>query len=164
MIRFIGAAAAGIGGGLAIAMLSLLGDLLAIPLLLAPFGASCVLVFGVPNSPFVKVRNIVGGYLISAAMGLIATALLGPGPAGAAIGVALAIPAMMLSETIHPPAGAVPIIVALTGPGPSFLLAPVGAGALLLVLMGVLFRQAPSWPVFHRIRHSAVPDRPGAPR
>lgn len=164
MIRFIGAAAAGLGGGLAIAILSMLSDLLAIPLLLAPFGASCVLVFGVPTSPFVKFRNIVGGYLISAAMGLLAVTLLGPGVAGAAVGVALAISAMMLTDTIHPPAGAVPIVVALTQPGLSFLLAPVGAGALLIVLLGIVFRRAPSWPVFHRIRQSVAPDRPGALR
>ena len=141
-MRLKEAAVAGLGGGLAIAALSALGDLSGVPLLLAPFGASCVLVFGVPGSPFAHPRNVVGGYLISAAMGLAAVALLGSGTAGLATGVALAIAAMMLSGTIHPPAGAVPIVAALTHPGLTFLLAPVGAGAVLIVLIGKLYRLA----------------------
>jgi CBS-domain-containing membrane protein len=111
------------------------------PLLLAPFGASCVLVFGVPASPFARLRNVVGGYLVSASVGLGAVAVLGPETAGMAAGVGLAIMAMMATDTVHPPAGAVPIVVALSRPGLSFLLAPVAAGALLIVVIGALYRR-----------------------
>ncbi len=133
---------AGVGGTIAIASLSILGEILTLPLLLAPFGASCVLVFGVPASPFARPRNVIGGYLVSALMGLGAVALLGTATAGMAVGVGLAIAAMMITETIHPPAGAVPIVVAFTHPGLSFLIAPVGAGAALIVLIGILYRRA----------------------
>ena len=163
MSRPLEAAVAGIGGGLAIATLSTLSDATAVPLLLAPFGASCVLVFGVPGSPFAHPRNVIGGYLVSATTGLAAVALLG-GVAGLAVGVGLAIMAMMLTGTIHPPAGAVPIVVALTQPGLSFLVAPVAAGAVLIVLIGVLYRKVATAPAFHRIRRSAAQDREDAPR
>jgi CBS-domain-containing membrane protein len=164
MSRPVEAAVAGLGGGLAIACLSILGDTLAVPLLLAPFGASCVLVFGVPGSPFAHPRNVIGGYLVSAAVGLAAIALLGGGGAGLAAGVAAAIMAMMLTHTIHPPAGAVPIIVGLTHPNLWFLLAPVGAGSVLIVLTGILYRRLSALPAFHGIRQSAVADRPDSPR
>jgi CBS-domain-containing membrane protein len=159
MSRPFEAAVAGIGGGLCIASLSFLGDTLAVPLLLAPFGASCVLAFGVPGSPFAHPRNVIGGYLVSAAVGLAAVAVLGGGVAGLAVGVGLAIMAMMLTGTIHPPAGAVPIIIGLTHPGLWFLLAPVGAGAVLIVLIGLFYRRAATAPAFHRIRRSAAHDR-----
>jgi len=164
MSRPFEAAVAGLGGGLCIASLSVLGDTLAVPLLLAPFGASCVLVFGVPGSPFAHPRNVIGGYLVSAAMGLVAVALLGGGAVGLAAGVGAAIAAMMLTHTIHPPAGAVPIIVGVTHPSLWFLLAPVGAGAVLIVLIGILYRRLSALPAFHRIRRSVFPDRSGAPR
>ena len=65
---------AGLGGAIAIATLQTLGGLLAVPLLIAPFGASCVLVFGVPASPFAHPRNVIGGYLLgSIPFGVIAT-------------------------------------------------------------------------------------------
>jgi CBS-domain-containing membrane protein len=166
MARIVEGAVAGIGGGLAIASLSSLSDTLAVPLLLAPFGASCVLVFGVPASPFAQPRNVIGGYLVSASVGLAAVALLGGGAAGLAVGVGLAITAMMLTHTIHPPAGAVPIIVGLTHPDLWFLAAPVGAGAVLIVLIGMAYRRlsVAGLQAVHKSRQNAVADRGGAPR
>lgn len=130
---------AGIGGFLAIGVLATVNAAETLPLLIPPFGASCVLVFGVPASPFARPRNVIGGHLVSAAMGVLAVTLLGPGPLGIAAGVALAIAAMMLSDTIHPPAGANPIVVALTGAGWNFLLAPVLLGAVSIVVLGLAY-------------------------
>ena len=111
-------------------------------LLIPPFGASCVLVFGVPASPFARPQNVIGGHVISAAMGLAAVSLFGAGALGMAIGVGLAIASMMVSDTVHPPAGANPIVVALAAPGWSFLLAPVLAGAVVIVMLGAAYNRS----------------------
>lgn len=132
---------AGLGGALTIGALATANATAALALLIPPFGASCVLVFGVPQSPFARPRNVIGGHLVSAFMGLCAVALLGAGPLGIAAGVGLAIAAMMLSDTVHPPAGANPIVVALHGAGWPFLLTPVLIGAVAIVLLGLAFNR-----------------------
>jgi CBS-domain-containing membrane protein len=132
---------AGFGGFLTIGLLATINASEALPLLIAPFGASCVLVFGVPASPFARARNVIGGHLVAAFMGLAAVSLLGAGPPGIAAGVGLAIAAMMLTDTVHPPAGANPIVVALTGAGWPFLAAPVLVGAGAIVVMGLAYRR-----------------------
>lgn len=132
---------AGLGGALTIGVLAAANAMATLALLIPPFGASCVLVFGVPQSPFARPRNVIGGHLVSALMGLIAVALLGAGPLGMAAGVGLSIAAMMLSDTVHPPAGANPIVVALHGAGWPFLVTPVLAGAVAIVLLGLAFNR-----------------------
>lgn len=132
---------AGVGGFLTIGLLATINASEALPLLIAPFGASCVLVFGVPASPFARPRNVIGGHLVAAFMGLAAVSLLGPGPLGIALGVGLAIAAMMVTDTVHPPAGANPIVVALTQAGWPFLAAPVLVGAATIVVAGLIYRR-----------------------
>jgi CBS-domain-containing membrane protein len=134
---------AGLGGFLTIGILATANAAGALPLLIAPFGASCVLVFGVPASPFARPRNVIGGHLITALMGLSAVSVLGAGPAGIAVGVGLAIAAMMVTDTVHPPAGANPIVVALTLPGWSFLVFPVLFGAMVIVGIGLIYNRLP---------------------
>ena len=132
---------AALGGFLTIFLLSDLGQSLEIPLLIAPFGASCVLVFGAPASPFARARNVIGGHCVAALMGLAAFSIFGPGTAGAAAGVGLAIIGMSLTDMTHPPAGAVPIVVTLTQPDWSFLLTPIAVGAIAIVLGGKLYQR-----------------------
>lgn len=127
---------AGLGGALAIGVLAVVHGADAAMLLIPPFGASCVLVFGVPASPFARPRNVIGGHVISATMGLCAIHLLGAMPLATGLGVGLAIAAMILSDTVHPPAGANPIVVAFALPDWSFLLAPVLIGSACIVIMG----------------------------
>lgn len=136
-----GALLAGFGGFLTICVLATINATETLPLLIAPFGASCVLVFGVPASPFARPRNVIGGHLVTAVMGLVAISLLGPGPLGIATGVGLAIASMMLTDTVHPPAGANPIVVALTQAGWSFLATPVLAGAVAIVALGFVYNR-----------------------
>jgi len=140
------AALAGLGGAVTIGLLAAANAFHAVLLLVPPFGASCVLVFGVPASPFARPRNVIGGHVISAAMGLVAVSLLGGGPLGIAVGVGLAISSMIVSDTVHPPAGANPIVVAIVNPGWSFLLAPVLIGSAAIIILG--------W-VYNRLRKSA---------
>ncbi|AHB48369.1 membrane protein [Hyphomicrobium nitrativorans NL23] len=135
------AALAGIGGALAIGLLAVMNATETLPLLIPPFGASCVLVFGVSASPFARPRNVIGGHVISAAVGLVAVSAFGGGVLGVAAGVGLAIAAMILSDTVHPPAGANPIVVALSGAGWPFLIAPVLIGAATIVVCGWIYNR-----------------------
>jgi CBS-domain-containing membrane protein len=135
------AALAGLGGFLAIAVLATVDASGNLPLLIAPFGASCVLVFGVPSSAFARPRNVVGGHFVTALMGLLSVSAFGYSVIGTAAGVGLAIAAMMITDTVHPPAGANPIVVALMHAGWDFLAAPVLVGALGIVAMGAIYHR-----------------------
>lgn len=131
---------AGLGAGATVACLLLLRDLSHVALLIPSFGATCALVFGVPSSPFARPLSVVGGHLVSSIVGLLTTALFGHGLPVMAFAVALAIVAMMATNTMHPPAGGNPLIIMATGAGISFLLAPILIGAIGVSLAGFAYR------------------------
>nr|WP_231571255.1 HPP family protein [Paenibacillus sp. VKM B-2647] len=118
-----------------------LGSLGHVALLMAPFGATCVLAFALPDSPLAQPRNIVGGHALSTAIGLGTMAVCGTHAWSMALAVGLAIAAMQLTRTVHPPAGADPLLVMLSGAGWSFLLAPVVAGSVLIVAIAYLYHR-----------------------
>lgn len=130
---------ASLGGVLAIAAVAVLGEQLSLSLILGSFGASCVLVFGFPDSPFSQPRNVVAGHGLSTLIGLLVLHLCGAHWWALALAVGLAIAVMMLSRTVHPPAGSNPVIVFLLQPGWSFLWFPTLAGALLLVAVALFY-------------------------
>jgi CBS-domain-containing membrane protein len=131
-----------LGGFLAIGALALLSSSFNVLLLLGSFGASCVLVFGYPDTPFAQPMNVIGGHVICSVIGLAAFHWLGPQPWALALAVGCSIAAMMATRTVHPPAGSNAVIVFLGHPGWGFLLFPVVSGALLLVLIGWLYNNA----------------------
>ena len=108
------------------------------PLILGSFGASCVLLFGYPDSPFSQPRNIVLGHTLSTLIGLAVLATLGVQWWSMGLAVTLAIVLMMQSGVMHPPAGSNPLIVMMLKPGWVFALTPTLAGAVILVLLGVI--------------------------
>jgi len=97
--------------------------------LIGSFGASCVLLFGFPDVPFSRARNVIGGHCLTAATGLLMLALFGPHWAVMAAAAALACVLMVATNSVHPPAGGNPIIIFMTQPGWEFLLLPVAIGA-----------------------------------
>lgn len=105
-----------------------------IPWLMAPFGASCVLAFGVPDSPLAQPRAIVGGHLVATAVGLMVVAFVGDSWLACAFGVGLALAAMQITRTVHAPAGADPLIVIVAHAPVSYLISPVLVGSLVIVL------------------------------
>ena len=109
--------------------------------LIPPFGASMVLVMAVHESPLAKPTNILLGHVLSALSGVIVLYLIGDHFMALGLAVGLAIFIMTITNTIHPPAGANPIIVILTGQGISFVLFPVTIGALLLVIFAYLYNK-----------------------
>ncbi|MBC8042890.1 MAG: HPP family protein [Rhizobacter sp.] len=110
-----------------------------VPLLVAPFCATCVLAFGLPESPLSQPRSIIGGHLISAAIGIAIASLFGTAWWAVAIAVGLALAAMQLTRTVHAPAGAMAALAVLSNPTWMFLLFPVLAGAVLIVTVAVIF-------------------------
>jgi CBS-domain-containing membrane protein len=130
---------AGLGGGLAIASLAMLGAGLGVTLLLGSFGASCVLLFGYPEAPFAQPMNVIGGHVICTAIGLSLLYGCGAHSWSLALAVGVSIAAMMATRTVHPPAGSNPVIVFLAQPAWSFIVFPVLSGAILLVLIALMY-------------------------
>ena len=135
-----------------------LGATASLPFIVAPIGASAVLVFAVPASPLAQPWPVVGGNTISALIG-IAAAKLVPDPAMAAgLAVALAIAAMSLTRSLHPPGGAAALTAVVGGPavaaaGFSFAVMPVALNSATLVLLGWLFHKVSS----HSYPHVPAP-------
>jgi CBS-domain-containing membrane protein len=132
------AAIGALGGFAAIALLAWLTSLGSSSWIMAPFGASCVLAFGLWEAPLSQPRNIIGGHFISTLVGLVLVHAFGSGIWVMAAGVGLAIGLMMLTKTTHPPAGADPLVVIMAGSGWSFLFTPVLAGSILIVGVALL--------------------------
>lgn len=124
----------------------------ALPWLVAPLGASAVLVFAVPASPLAQPWSVVGGNLISAAIGIgtgmyTGSAMLAP---GLAVGVAIAV--MTFTRCLHPPGGACALLCALGAAGGEawtwVYLLPIAANVLTLALVGMIYNNLTghSWP------------------
>src|SRR6202166_1806419 len=93
----------------------LLGDTALIPLLVAPMGASAVLLFAVPASPLAQPWSIIGGNIVSAVIGVACAAWITNPIDAAPIAVALSIAAMFAFGCVHPPSGAVALTAVLGG-------------------------------------------------
>lgn len=128
-----------LGGALAIGIIAGLAAATGQPWLMAPFGASCVLAFGLPDSPLAQPRSIVGGHVLAALVGLVCVSLFGPVWWAMGLSVGLAIAVMQLTGTTHAPAGANPLLAMNGALGWHGLLTPVLAGSLALVACAVLF-------------------------
>ena len=135
-------ALAWLGGSIAIAAVAALTDSLSVILVLGSFGASCVLIFGYPDVPFSQPRNVIAGHVISSLVGLVFLTIFGPHWWAVALSVGTAIALMMLTRTVHPPAGSNPVIVFLAQPAWGFLLFPTLVGALILVAVALVYNNA----------------------
>lgn len=112
--------------------------------LVGSFGATAVLVYAIPNSPYSQPRNIVGGHVLSAIVGVSCALLLHMQPQlAAATSVALAIVLMHLTQTIHPPGGATALIAVVGSDhihrmGFMFVLTPIASGAVIMLVVALL--------------------------
>ena len=138
-----------LGAALAIALTGWLSQASGQPWLMAPFGASCVLAFGLPDSPLAQPRSLVGGHLVASLVGLLVLHTLGSAWWSAGLAVGLALAAMQLSRTVHAPAGADPLVLMAGQASLDVLLTPVLAGSLAIVLIALVInnlRQRGSYP------------------
>lgn len=136
-----------LGGFLGIALVAWLDGFLEktdVLLLIGSLGASAVLIYGAIKSPLAQPRNLVGGHLISALVGVTAYKLLFPFPwLAAAVAAATSIALMHATRTLHPPGGATALIFVMGSPkihnlGYLYVLMPVAAGTILLLLVALL--------------------------
>ena len=109
--------------------------------LIPPFGASMVLVMAVNESPLAHPKNVFFGHIISAFSGVLIFAIFVYSFLSLGLGVGLAIFLMMATDTIHPPAGANPIVAIFGAKSMTFILMPVAAGALFIVLFAIIYNK-----------------------
>jgi CBS domain-containing membrane protein len=131
-------------GALSAAMLN---SPLASAWLIAPMGASAVLLFGVPASPLAQPWSIVGGNLVSALIGVTCAKLIAAPVAAAAAAIFFAIVLMISLRCLHPPSGAVALTAVLGGSeihaaGYGFVLSPVLLNTMLLLGAAVAYNRA----------------------
>ena len=141
--------AGALGGAVAIGLMELFAARSAIPLMAVPFGTSIVLVLGSPEVDAAQPRALIGGHVVSTLVGLLVLTLAGPQPWAAALAVGLAMAAMHVSRTFHPPAGIDPLLIVVNNMPWSFLLVPVAAGAVALALFAFAWHLAVrrfNWP------------------
>jgi CBS-domain-containing membrane protein len=142
-------AVAGLGAAIAIGGMEWFSVAEHYPLAAIPFATSIALVIGAPNAEAAQPRALIGGHVVSTLIGLGMLKLTGPHAWAAAVAVGLAILAMDLTGTFHPPAGIDPLLVVSNNLGWSFLAVPVLAGALVLTLFACAWhrwlRRQP-WP------------------
>ena len=117
-----------------------------LPLIVAPIGASAVLLFAVPASPLAQPWSIVGGNTISAFVGVTVTTLVADPAIAIGLAVALAILVMSLTRSLHPPGGAAALTAVIGGAAVAragfwFPLVPIGINSLILVLLGIGFHR-----------------------
>ncbi len=120
-----------------------------IPLMAIPFATSIVLVMGSPEVEAAQPRALVGGHVVATIVGLIVAHIAGPQAWAAATAVGLAIVAMHLTRTFHPPAGIDPLLVVMNSMPWSFLLVPVALGAVVLALFAFVWHllvRRYAWP------------------
>jgi len=118
--------------------------------LIGSFGASSVLIYGTINSPFSQPRNLIGGHLVCAVVGVTVHKLI-PGEVwlSSALSVSVAIVLMQITKTLHPPGGATALIANIGSAkihalGFFYVLSPVLTGVMVLFLVAMICNNATS--------------------
>ncbi len=129
--------------------------------LVAPIGASSVLLFATPASPLAQPWSIIGGNLISALIGITCARWIQLPMLACALAVAGSIAAMLALRCLHPPGGAVALTAVLGGPmvhaaGYDLLWFPIGVNCLLIVGLGLFFHNATGHRYPHRLPATPV--------
>lgn len=132
------------------------GDL---PIIVAPLGASAVLVFAVPASPLAQPWPVVGGNILSTLVGVAAFQAIPNAMLAAGVAVGCAILAMSLCRCLHPPGGAAALTAVIGSAGIhdagyAFAFAPVGINSIALVSIGIFY---------HRMTALSYPHEPASP-
>jgi CBS domain-containing membrane protein len=133
-----------------------------LPYLIAPMGASAVLIFALPNSPLAQPWSVVFGNVLSASVGVLCGMVFGHNIPAATSAVGLAILAMFLTRSLHPPGGAIALVAVLGGTvieesGWFFVLAPVALNSMLLLGFAILYHRwsGETYPHFQRVTQNS---------
>ncbi|WP_346795970.1 HPP family protein [Halomonas sp. Bachu 37] len=112
-------------------------------LIVGSFGATSVLIYAAPESPFAQPRNVLFGSVLSAAVGVACYQALGATPLAISLAVSVSILVMQLTHTVHPPGAAAALIAVVGGPSVNELgwwypLMPIGAGSAVMLVIAIL--------------------------
>ena len=161
---------AGLGVFLGIGITSLVstlavGTITDAPLLIAPMGASAILLFAVPASPLAQPWPVIGGHLVAALVGVTIAQLIGTPLLAAPLAVALSFGLMTVFRCVHPPSGAIALIAVLGGPkitkmGYSFALVPVLLNSGLLTASALIYNNLTGRSFPHVAHPPAQPISP----
>ena len=143
-----------VGSFLGIATVSLihfkLFDQVSLMMIIGSFGASAVLIYGAIRSPLAQPRNLLGGHILSAIVGVTACQWLGSNPwLAAAVAVSVSIALMHLTKTLHPPGGATALIAVIGGEsvhslGYLYVVIPVALGAVVMLIVALVVNNIPA--------------------
>ncbi|WP_423394265.1 HPP family protein [Burkholderia sp. LMG 21824] len=128
-----------------------------VPLLVAPMGASAVLLFAVPASPLAQPWPIIGGNLVAATVGVACAQWIADPITAAAVAIACAIGGMFVLRCVHPPSGAVALTAVVGGPaihalGFRFVLEPIALQSAILLSAALVYHALTG----HRYPHGGV--------
>lgn len=117
--------------------------------LVGSFGATSVLIYGVVNSPLAQPRNLLGGHVLSAIVGVSINYLIPTAWLAAALAVSISIVVMQVTKTLHPPGGATALIAVIgtekiKSLGYLYVLSPILSGVAILLLVALFFNNATS--------------------
>jgi len=118
-------------------------------MIIGSFGASAVLIYGAIKSPLAQPRNLIGGHVLSAVVGVASYQMFHAHMwLAAAVAVATAIAVMHATKTLHPPGGATALIAVIGGDkiqnlGYLYALFPAGGGALIMLIIALLVNNIP---------------------
>jgi len=119
-------------------------------MIIGSFGASAVLIYGAIKSPLAQPRNLIGGHIISAIIGVTTYKVFHNQMwLAAAVAVATAIAVMHATRTLHPPGGATALIAVIGSPkihdlGYLYAIIPAGLGAVIMLVVAVLINNIPA--------------------
>jgi CBS-domain-containing membrane protein len=151
-------ALATLGAVIAVSALSYLATATQALLLLGSFGASTLLLFALPEAPLSQPRAVIGGHLLASLIALGCLAVCGPQWWAVGTATGLAVGGMMLTRTVHPPAGSNAIIIFLAKPSWSLLLFSTLSGTVLLVALAFFYHRATRrhrYPIYWRLRSAS---------
>ncbi|MFT5701963.1 MAG: CBS-domain-containing membrane protein [Desulforhopalus sp.] len=118
-------------------------------MIIGSFGASAVLIYGAIRSPLAQPRNLVGGHILSAIVGVTAYQLFSDQPwLAASLAVSTSIALMHLTKTLHPPGGATALIAVIGSDGIHslgylYVLIPVALGACIMLAIALIVNNIP---------------------
>jgi len=118
-------------------------------MIIGSFGASAVLIYGAIRSPLAQPRNLLGGHIISAVIGVATYNVFHANMwLASSLAVATAIAVMHATKTLHPPGGATSLIAVIGSAkihnlGYFYAVMPVGVGALIMLIVALLVNNIP---------------------
>lgn len=126
--------------------------------LIGSFGASSVLIYGVIQSPLAQPRNLVGGHLIAALVGVTVRYLVPEIWVACALAVSISIVLMQITRTLHPPGGATALIAIIGSQrikdmGYMYVVSPVFTGVMILLIVALFFNNITSHRRYPVNRH-----------